>query len=72
MCQERVARHLAFCPTPAPVTIRYGILLVRTVVTGTTVEVSPRASQRGLSPRPVSGRFIYLAHSLTEAVAAGA
>ena len=30
VCQERVARHLAFCPTPAPVTIRYGVPLVRT------------------------------------------
>src|SRR5207245_4203934 len=30
VCQERVTRHLAFCPTPAPATIRYGIPLVRT------------------------------------------
>jgi hypothetical protein len=30
VCQERVARHLAFCPTPAPVTIRYGVPLVTT------------------------------------------
>ena len=28
VCQERVARHLAFCPTPAPATIRYGVPLV--------------------------------------------
>jgi transcriptional regulator with XRE-family HTH domain len=26
-CQERVARHLAFCPTPAPATIRFGVAL---------------------------------------------
>jgi hypothetical protein len=29
VCQERVARHLAFCPTPAPATIRYGVLAVK-------------------------------------------
>ncbi len=34
VCQERVARHLAFCPTPAPVTIRYGVRLVRTGESG--------------------------------------
>src|SRR5207245_8871765 len=49
VCQERVARHLAFCPTPAPVTIRSGVLLVRTVVTGSTVEVSPERANDGLS-----------------------
>src|SRR5207244_12715609 len=25
VCQERVARHLAFCPTPAPATVRYDV-----------------------------------------------
>jgi hypothetical protein len=29
VCEERVARHLAFCPTPAPATIRYGVSLLR-------------------------------------------
>src|SRR5438067_5894176 len=53
VCQERVARHLAFCPTPAPATIRYGVLLVRAVVTGSIVEVSPRASQRRTVPGPL-------------------
>jgi hypothetical protein len=35
LCQERVARHLAFCPTPAAATIRYGVPLVRTANSAT-------------------------------------
>ena len=30
VCQERVTRHLAFCPARAPATIRYGVPLVTT------------------------------------------
>src|SRR2546421_9289067 len=42
VCQERVARHLAFCPTPAPATIRYGVSLVTTANPATLSTVGDR------------------------------
>jgi hypothetical protein len=42
VCQKRVARHLAFCPTPAPATIRYGVPLVRTANPATLSKMGER------------------------------
>jgi hypothetical protein len=54
VCQERVARHLAFCPTPAPVTIRYGVPLVTTANPATLSTMGDREVADGRFAPPAS------------------
>src|SRR5437899_12574188 len=47
VCQERVTRHLAFCPTPAPATIRYAVPSARTAHPATLSTMGDRQALAG-------------------------